>query len=294
MESKKNITVFGATGKIGRELVKFLLQANVEVIAITRDKNKATTMPHVEWMEADMANKESLYDTMKDSRSVFLLSGQGPNLVEEQNNVIQAAKTAGVKHIVKLSSGAVDENSPFYIPGMFFAKVHADVEALLKASDIPYTMLQPNGFMQNWLGELSQTVKQERKIYDAAGDGKRAYLDIRDIAETAFRILTEPKCHINKTYLLTGGEALNYTEIAKLVSNVIGEKVTFIPLSSDEAHQLMEQRGVPLIAIKTLLAYSEAQRNGKASFVSNTVPEILHKPARTVEAFIKDHADWFK
>lgn len=104
--------------------------------------------------------------------------------MEEQNNVIEVAKTSGVAHLVKLSSGALDEH--FYIPHSPIAQVHGEIESLLKASGVPWTILRPNGFMQNWLGELAQTVKSERKIYEATGEGKRAYIDIRDIAE-AFR-----------------------------------------------------------------------------------------------------------
>jgi NAD(P)H dehydrogenase (quinone) len=294
MENKKYITVFGATGKIGAALIEYLSGAEHPVIAVTRNKNKAAAMPFVEWMEADMANKESLYKTMENSKAVFLLSGHSPNFVEEQSNVIAVAKEQGVKHMVKLSSGAADENSPFYIAGLLIARVHADVEAILKTAGIPYTMLQPNGFMQNWLGVLSNSVKDQRKIYEATGDGKRAYLDLRDISEVAFKVLTEPEQHINKSYLLTGGEAVNFSQIAAIISKVVGEDVTYVQLSTDEARQQMEQKGIPQLAIQSLLLYAEAQRSGKTTYVSNAVPQILNKPARTVADFIKDYANWFK
>ena len=243
MGNKKNITVFGATGKIGAALLGFLSQAGVPVIAVTRDKSKTVDKPFVEWVEADMNNPESLYGTMATSKAVFLVSGMGENFVQSQSNVIEVAKEQGVAHFVKLSSAAVDENSPFYIPNSFIAKVHGQIETLLKASGIEWTILQPNGFMQNWLGELSQTVKKERKIYEATGDGKRAYIDIRDIAEVAFKVLTEPGNHINKTYLLTGGEAVNYRQVASTISHVTGEEVTFIPLQLMRPGSVWSKRG---------------------------------------------------
>ncbi|SHN27617.1 NmrA family NAD(P)-binding protein [Mucilaginibacter sp. OK098] len=294
MENKKYITVFGATGKIGAALIEYLSGAEHPVIAVTRNKSKVAAMPFVEWMEADMADKESLYKTMENSKALFLLSGHSPNFVEEQGNVIAVAREQGVKHIVKLSSGGADEKSPFYIPGLLIARVHADVETILKASGIAYTILQPNGFMQNWLGALSNSVKNQRKIYEATGDGKRAYLDLRDISEVAFKVFTEPEQHINKSYLLTGGEALNFSQIAVIISKVVGENVTYVRLSSDEARQQMEQKGMPEMAVKSLLLYAEAQRSGKTPFVSDIVPQILNKPARTVADFIKDYAAWFK
>ncbi|MBB6126763.1 NmrA family NAD(P)-binding protein [Mucilaginibacter lappiensis] len=294
MENNKYITVFGATGKIGMELLRFLSAADIKTIAVTRDKNKAVTIPCVDWVEADMANKESLYKAMNNTKAVFLLSGHSNSFVEEQGNVIEVAKEKGVGHIVKLSSGAVDKDSPFYIPGSFIAKVHGEVEALLKTSDIPWTLLQPNGFMQNWLGELAQTVKHERKIYEATGDGKRAYLDIRDIAEVAFRILINPEPHAGKAYLLTGGQAVNFTEIAAIIGAEIGEVVEFIPLNPGEAHQRMEKKGMPAVAVQSILAYAEAQRNNQATYVSPAVSTILNKPARTVKAFVEDHVTLFK
>lgn len=294
MENNIYVTVFGATGKIGMELLRFLSAAGVKTLAVTRDKNKAVNMPYVDWAEADMANKESLYKTMDDTKAVFLLSGHSSNFVIEQGNVIEIAKEQGVGHIVKLSSGAVDKNSPFYIPGSFIAKVHEEVETILKSSGVSWTLLQPNGFMQNWLGELAQTVKQERKIYEATGEGKRAYVDLCDIAEVAFRILINPEQHVGKAYLLTGNQAVNFKEIAAIISDEIGEDVEFIPLSPEEAWQRMEKKGVPAMAIQSILAYAEAQRNNKAAYVSSAVKDILDKPGRTVKAFVKDHIDLFQ
>jgi uncharacterized protein YbjT (DUF2867 family) len=289
MGIKKNITVFGATGKIGRELISQLSAASIATIAVTRNLENAIKLPSIEWIQADMSDKQSLYRTMKNAKAVFILSGQSENFVDEQNNVIKMAKEQAVEHIVKLSSGAADSNSIFHIP-----RVHGEVEDFLKSSGIAWTMLRPNGVMQNWLGDLAQTVKKERKIYEATGDGKRAHVDIRDIAEVAFKILAEPEKHINKTYLLTSDKAVNYKQVAEAISNVINEKVEFVSLTLIEAKQQMEQAGMRQWAIETFLSYDEAQYNGKTELVSNDVKNILHKPARTLEGFVMDYANSFK
>lgn len=289
MHNLKNVTVFGATGKIGKELLTFLSYAKILTIAVTRDKSKVIAQANIEWIEADMSNKETLTKTMENSHAVFLCSSISQNYVEEQNNVIETAKDCGVAHIVKLSSPGADKNSPIRI-----AKLHGEIELILKASGLKYTILQPNSFMQNWLGELSETVRKERKIYEATGDGKKPYIDARDIAEVAYRILTEPINHYNKTYLLTGGEAVSFGEIAAAISNAINEKVEYVSLTSDEAKQRMEQKGMPDWAVKTFLAIADGQRNGKAAFVNNTVSEILGKPPRTVDEFAKFYSQSFK
>lgn len=291
---KNYITVFGATGKIGSELLQFLSAAGVPAIAVTRNKSKAVALPFVEWVEADMADKDSLHKTMTNSRAVFLLSGMGGNFVAEQHRVIQVAAETGVEHIVKLSSAAAGKRSPTHMASSQIGRAHSTVEELLKSAGIPWTILQPTGFMQNWLGEFSERVKQERKILEATGDGKRAYIDVRDIAEVAFNVLTAPAQHVAATYVLTGGEAINYGQLATILSRVVGEPVTYVALTLEEAKERMEQKGLPPAMVQTFVAYAAVQRSGDAEYVSPAVAEILQKPARTAAAFVNDYAGWFK
>lgn len=294
MEKNQYITVFGATGKIGGALLPFLSAAGVPTIAVTRNKSKAVALPFVEWVEADMADKESLHKTMTNSRAVFLSSGMGTNFVDEQHRVIQVAAETGVGHLVKLSSAAAAKSSRTHMASSQIGNAHGAVEELLKTAGIPWTILQPTGFMQNWLGEFSERVKQERTIQEATGDGKRAYIDVRDIAEVAFNVLTVPAPHMAATYVLTGGEAINYGQLATTLSQVVGEPVTYIALTLEEARQRMEQKGLPPAMVQTFVAYAAVQRNGEAEYVSNAVAEILQKPARTAGAFVNDYSGWFK
>jgi len=195
---------------------------------------------------------------------------------------------------VKLSSAAAGKDTPFSMPSSPIAQVHQQVEDYLKASGIGWTILQPNGFMQNWLGEFSQRIKDTRRIEEATGDGKRAYIDLRDIAEVAFATLTAPDVHAGHSYVLTGGEAVNYGQVAAIVEAVVGEPVTYHALTLAEAQQRMEKRGLPPAAVQTFVSYATAQRAGAAAYVSNDVPEILRKPARSVASFVHDYSSWFK
>lgn len=287
--NNQKIIVFGATGKIGTELIKLLSKAKIETIAITRNLERAVKLPFIEWMEADMADKESLATPLAKGKIVFLLSGASEDFVKEQKNVVEVAKQFEIKHIVKLSSGAADKKSLFYIP-----RIHGEVEEFIKEARINWTMLQPNGIMQNWLLDTAEGIRKERKIFEATGNGKRSHVDRRDIAEVAFKILTEPENHINKAYFLTADKAVNYFEIADIISNTIHEKVTFIPLNIDDAHKQMQEANVPDFLIDTFISYDIAQRDGKAEVITNHVKEILGKPARTVEQFVKDYIKEFK
>lgn len=286
---KNRIIVFGATGKIGSELINFLSQAKMKTIAVTRNIQKATTRPFVQWIQADMADKQSLYRAMESGDSVFLLSGQTPDFVREQKNVIDVAKESNIKYIVKLSSGAADKDSIFYIP-----QTHGQVEDYLIHSGVHYTMLRPNGIMQNWLGDIADSVRKERKFYEGTGDGKRAHVDRRDIAEVAFKCLIEPEKNHDKIYLLTSDKAVNYYEVAEAIGAAIKEKVEYVPISLEEAKEDMMRNGMPFALIETFISYDMAQRNGDTAIVSDSVRAILGRPARTLEDFTKDYAHKFK
>lgn len=289
MNNHKYITVFGATGKIGSELITLLSQATIDTIAVTRNMDKAVKLPFVQWIQADIADEQSLYATMENSDAVFLLSGSSADFVDEQKNVIRVAKKSGVKHVVKLSSGAADKDSPWYIP-----RTHGEVEDFLVSSGMYFTMLRPNGIMQNWLGGIAESVQKERKFYESTGSGRRAHVDRRDIAEVAFTCLTRPAENYNKVYLLTSGKAVNYFEVAEAIGNAIGETVEYIPVSLEQARLEMEKQGMPPALIDTFIAYDTAQLNGETAVVSDSVSRVLGRPARTLENFARDYADSFR
>lgn len=270
-------------------MIRLLSHAGIETIAVTRQLGKAIQLPFVHWVEADIADKNSLYHTMAGSQSVFLLSGYSPDFVTEQLNVIEVAKECGATHIVKLSSGAADKNSSFYIP-----RTHGEVEDVLISSGIHYTMLRPNGIMQNWLGDIAESIRKERRFYEATGDGKRAYVDLRDVASVAFECLMHPGGHYDKVYMLTGDRAVNYSDVAQAIGSAIHEPVAYIPISLQEARQAMEVAGMPHALVETFLSYDAAQRNGATQVVSDSVRTILGKPARTLEEFVVDYADCFR
>lgn len=282
------ITVFGATGKVGREMLSFFSQSGIYCRAVTRDLKKVKAHSFVTWIEGNLADRNSLYNTIAGSTRIFLATSFSEKMAELQGNAIDIAKEAGVEHIVKLSTKGVSEKSDFLIP-----KLHYQIEQKLKGSGINYTILQPSAFMQNWLGDFSDTVKKEKKIYEAVGETKMPFVDARDIAEVAVKILTHPSQHVNKTYLLTGGEAVSYHEVAEAISQAIHEPVTYVAQSPEQTRARLEAKGLPEWAVKLFLVMAKLQLE-EDSTASKSVEEILSKPARNVYYFAKDYAQWFK
>jgi uncharacterized protein YbjT (DUF2867 family) len=195
----------GATGKIGSQVMQFLSDAGIVCQAVTRDLSKATPLPLVQWTQGDLHNKEGLSALLAGSNKLFLNSGVSENMVEVQNSIIAIAKEAGIEHIVKLLTPSARPNSKDRV-GM----MHWHIEEYLKNSGINWNVLQPQSFMQNWLSDLADTVRAERKIYSAMGEGKKAFIDTRDIAELAYTLLTRPANQHNKIFSLSGPALVSY------------------------------------------------------------------------------------
>lgn len=288
MENEMNIAVFEGTGRIGRELLKLLSEARIPTIAVTRNKKKTESMPFIEWVELDFSDREGLAGIMRRANTVFLSLELKDNWIEEQISIVELADANGVINLIKLCA-SVPDHSPCYL-----VKALKEAEERLKTSEMKWTILQLTGLMQFWLGDFSLSVKKERRIYRCTGNGRRAYIDARDVAEVAFQAIINPEKHAFKNYFLTGPRALNYAEIAEAISFLLKRDVVFISLTPEQAKKRMEEKGMPELAVNTILAITEEQREGEAAFTNNNVEEILQKPARSVEVFLADHAEWFR
>src|SRR5690606_9862381 len=143
----------------------------------------------------------------------------------------------GVRHVVKLSALGASNHSNSGI-----AREHWRVEQALQETSMTWTLLRPHAFMQNWLGEGAETVREEGVIYSRIGDGRVPFTDTRDIAEVALRGLLEPEPHAGKRYFLTGGEAVGYEDVAAALSEATGKDVKYQPITMEEARS--EERGV--------------------------------------------------
>jgi NAD(P)H dehydrogenase (quinone) len=291
--SYKVFTIFGARGKVGIELLKILSNRGIQSRAITRNLNTIPALPNVTWMGGDLNDYASVYNLIAGSDTVFLNTDFAPNMVEMQEQVILAAKQAGVKHIIRLSYGLLPADVLQHANSPVHAQ-HIQIDETLMNSGLPWTILRPSGFMQNWLHELAPIIKTERKIYEAQGDGKLPYIDTRDIAEIIATIFMQPEKHYNKIYELTGNNPINFYQVAEAISLAVGEKVTYIAETREATIQRLSKKRYPEWAIELLLFFAQNQQQGKLEHTTDTVKEILGKPARDIYSFSRDHADWFK
>jgi uncharacterized protein YbjT (DUF2867 family) len=208
------ILVTGATGHVGRELVHELDRKGVKFRVLVRDLTRTAGLPErAEHIVGDLGQPATLAPAFDGVDTVFLLvPGVG---TDHTANVIAAAKAAGVRHIVYLSSYAVLGDP---IPAM--GRWHHDREQMIRASGIPATFLRPCGFMTNAFDWLP-TIRESGYVLDPVGPGRAAPIDPADIAAVAALALTQ-EGHEGKEYVLTGDEAFTVAEQVQILAKAIG------------------------------------------------------------------------
>ncbi len=284
------ITVTGATGTIGSELVRLLSASGHHVRAVTRRPERVPALPGVVACRADLTDLSLLDPVMAGASGLFLLTDIQREFVPLQVSLIRAAVACGVDHVVKLSALGASGHSRSVI-----GRDHWLVEQELKAAPVAWTILRPHVFMQNWLGDLAREIRTEGAIHSPVGEGRVPFIDTRDIAAVAAEALTHPGVHAGRTYVLTGGEAIGFADVARAISDAIGQQVDYRSVSMEEAARRLRARGVGEDAIASVLALAAYQRAGGATArVSPDVEDILGRPPLTVADFAREHAAVFR
>src|SRR5580704_16092587 len=174
------ILVTGATGLNGSELVRRLSARGVPVRGLVRNSAKAAALaalPKVEIVEGDMARPQTLAAALRGVDRAMLISSSDAAMLEIQSNFIAAAKSAGVKHVVKLSGIMPELDSPFR-----FARMHGEIERRLEASGLAFTHLRAGEFMSSYFRQVPAIVGKGA-LFLPMEDAKIASIDVGDIAE---------------------------------------------------------------------------------------------------------------
>jgi uncharacterized protein YbjT (DUF2867 family) len=284
------ITITGSTGHIGSELLRLLSSTGVAIRAIHRDVRKTRVLPNVTWVHADLDDPRRLTAALEGTRQLFLLTNNDPDFARIQIGVVRAAEQLGVEHVVKLSALGASDHSKSTI-----GRQHWTVEQALLASRLHWTMLRPHAFMQNWLGDVAESVRAEGIIYSPIGEGRVPFIDTRDIAAAAAEILLHPDEHRGKKYVLTGGEAVGYGDVAAALSEATARPIVYRPISIEEARSRAVARGIAPGTIDAMLAIAAYQRDGgPTATVSPSVQGILGRAPRTIRDFVHDYAASFQ
>ena len=282
------ILVTGGTGTCGGEIVSQLAATGTPFRAMVRDPGKALSLKitGVEIVVGDFSKPETLGPALKRIDQVLLLTGPNPRQVELECNLVDAAKKAGVRHIVKFSAMTADPKSPSTFPNW-----HGQIEQKIKASGLAWTFLRPTFFMQNLLG-LAGMVKGGT-IYQPAADSKAGFVDTVDIAAVAVEALTEPG-HEGHAYDITGPELLSYHDIARIFSEVLGKPIAYQDIPPAAAKQAMIGTGVPEWTADAINQLMDQMRAGEYAKLSTAVQDVGKKDPVSLKAFLTEHAGAFR
>lgn len=283
------IVVTGATGQIGSEVVRLLAEKGEKVRPLIRDPKKAAALshPNVMFVMGDLSDPKSLDDAFTGAQKLFLLSSAAPNQVELQHNAIEAAKRAGIQHVVKVSALGAGKDAQVSL-----GRWHHQTEEELKQSGMKWTILQPHFYIQN-LAMMAGTIKGQGAFYAPLKDGKIAMVDVRDVAKVAVATLTEPG-HEGQTYILTGGEALSYHDVAKQIGEATGKQVKYVDVPQEDARKSMLGMGIPEWFANDLVGMYGIFAAGYGASTTDVVQKVGKAQPRTFEQFAKENAEIFK
>jgi uncharacterized protein YbjT (DUF2867 family) len=280
------IFVLGATGTVGREVVELLVGRGISFRAGVHQKplhlsESEFTEASIETLPIDQSSVESLAQAFEGTDVLFFVSPPDEDFVAMAENVVKAAKQVGVRHIVRLSIAGADHEK------FLLAKEHHKVDQMISRSEIPFTLLQPVPFMQNYLGH-TRSLKQENQFYEPLGAAHCSFIDARDIAALAVTAMTQ-NGHAGKTYVMTGPESLSGNDVADVFSRVLERRIRFVDVSDKEARDYWKDSG---LSDKRVDWWSDSYRfwrDGEAAFLSPVDPILIGREPITLEMFVKDN-----
>jgi uncharacterized protein YbjT (DUF2867 family) len=281
------ILVLGATGTTGGEVARQLIARGERPRLLVRNRAKAAEFENgAEIVEGDLADTAAVQTALGGVEKIYLVSA-GLDGFDQEIQVIDVAKAAGVRHIVKLSAIGADQ------PVLTFSQWHGRVENHLKDSGIGWTMLRPGSFMSNAILFWAETIKTQGAFYQPTGDGRWASIAPEDIAAVAVLALTAGG-HEGQGYTLTGDKAMNGEEYAAVLSEVLGKPIKFVDVPPDVAQQGMLMSGMPAEYAEAVMNLMLAMHAGHAEFVSDTFERLTGRKPMSFEDWVRKHIDAFR
>lgn len=285
------ILVTGATGNIGSRLVENLKGKNLEVIAGVSSLSKGGRFVKqgIDTTIINFTRPETLETALEGVDRLFLLLPLAEPMVTWGRQVIAAAQTAGVQFILRSSGLGADPDT-----GYELGKTHGLIDQALRESGIPFAIIRPNSFMQNYVNFFGAGIRDQQALYLAQGQGRISLIDVRDIAAVAAAILADPGSHRRQSYDLTGPEALTNEEIAGIISRVLGKTVTYHDIDEETYRQEMLRLGVPKWNIQVLESLNRRIKLGLTAEVNSQVRMLTGKGANSFSRFAEDQAAFWK
>jgi uncharacterized protein YbjT (DUF2867 family) len=282
------ILVTGATGNVGAAAIAELVAKKQRARAFVRDERKASSRlgQGVELAVGDFGDRASIARALDGVEALLLSSADAPDKVRWETSVIDEARNAGVRKIVKVSTMGADPASP--MPPLAW---HGQIEEHLRASGAPSIILHSCFYMTNLLAS-AEPIRQMGKLFAAAGGAKIAMIDPRDTGAVAAVAVTTDD-YVGQTLDLTGPEAVTYESVADALSRATGRTIEFVDIPDEAAKGALTEAGLPEWLVTHLSLLFPMLRRGTFDQTTDTVRALTGRNPRSLDDFAGDFASAF-
>jgi uncharacterized protein YbjT (DUF2867 family) len=279
------ISVIGATGNVGRELVEQLCHAGQPVRVVTRDgRNVAQLDGRVDVVVGDLRDSRIVARALEGAERLFWLSIIDVERPLDDRAFLDEAQRAGVRHIVKLSTIGATSTIPI-------GRYHREREEWIEQSGLAWTFLRPGFFMSNVL-RWATSIKTEGRVCTPIPEGQASPIAPRDIAEIATLALVTPG-HEGKIYELTGADLLSASEQVEILSRLIGKPIACVATPIEAAADNLRRAGQTEWMIESLVEMWKDVRSGKGRWRTETFAELTGHAPQTFDEWCRAHRSAF-
>lgn len=269
-----NIGITGATGRLGGQVARLLVEKGVATRLLVRSPERAPSLPGAEVVECRYENTDASRAALAGLDILFMVSGaESADRLDQHRAFIDAAAAAGVGHVVYTSFVGAGPDSVFTL-----GRDHGATEEHLRASGMRTTMLR-----DNFYADVFPLFATDGVIAGPAGNGRVAAVAIADVADVAAAVLTDPADHVGATYDLTGPQALTLDEMAAAIERATGTPTRYHAEGLEEAYASRAGYGAEPWQVDAWVSTYTAIAGGELADVSDAVERITGHPARTVE-----------
>ncbi|WP_413587520.1 NmrA family NAD(P)-binding protein [Bdellovibrio sp. HCB274] len=277
---KERILVTGATGKIGQEVVGRLLGRRAHFVAAShRDSIFA---PEVRHLKLDLGERSLVAEMTKEIDLLFLNLPISESMLLFAQNTIMSAKNSGVRFLILNSILGADAESEFLLHRM-----HGQVEEMARDSRIPFAIIRPNLFMQSFVSRHGESIRQGA-LFLPEGESRSSYVDIRDVADVAIKVIENPWLYEHRTISLTGPEALSNEDALNKISSVLGRRVSYVPVTEESAKHRMLREGISPWMTEAFLSLHRSVRQEMAALIHPSNEQVRGVAPRTFDDFCRE------
>ena len=275
--SRSGILITSSTGNVGLPLSKKLHQDNVEFTAATRDAGRARELFGFETDMAylDFRDPSGFAEALEGKEWLFLCGPSAtPGAEKLLVPLLEEADKAGIKHVVFIAS-------------------YPDLMEKIARSNMDYTFLKANFFMQNFEMYQTEDIRDRNRIFMPTGKGKAPFIHTRDIGEVAAEVLKDPSAYKGKTLHLTGPETMDHYRVAEIFSELLDKKIRYEAPDDETYRKELKQSGFSDDYIHAMIAVFGKIKHRKIMEPTETVREILGREPITLPEYVDQNKHKF-